>query len=83
MGCNISLPARPQITKEDRQLTLGVSDYQIKQREICINKVRDFLDKHPSGAVFRYKKEISDIVVAALNCKCERTSEDACIFSKE
>jgi len=83
MASNNTLPAPSQITQVDRQLTLGVSEIEVKQRENCINKVRDFLKRYPSGGVFGYRKELSDMVVAALNCKCERTSEFTCIFRKE
>jgi hypothetical protein len=76
------LPTPQQIAKRDRQVTLGVSEHDIIQREIFINTVKDYLEKTPSGGVFVCEKGLSDIVVSALKCNCDRTSEYTCIFYK-
>jgi hypothetical protein len=44
--------------------------------------VRNFLLSSPSGT-FKHSDDVSKKVMKELNCRCERISNDTCVYSKD
>ena len=47
--------------------------------------VRNFLLSSPSGTfrTFKHSEDVSKKVMKELNCRCERISNDTCVYSKD
>ena len=47
-----------------------------------VENVRNFLSFFPSG-MFKHTEDLSRRVMKELNCRCERISDDTCVYSKQ
>jgi len=66
---------RPSFFTPRRRITFEDID------DVKIQMVKNYLSNFPSGT-FRHSEEVSKKVVLLLECKCERISEDSCIYTR-